>query len=577
MTCRESFSGVVTWLGVLCLVVGVSAPAFAAEPGDLGVSATVSGGAVSWDVPLQHAGMRVTVRAPSGAVVGRSFDPGEPAVVDLVPKLGDPLPDGLYTWEVRLRPVLSSGARNAIETADGPVERDAVHRKLVAGGELSRNPMVISSTFRIDGGVAWTTDLRGGVDSQYSDRRRLSEGGAKDEVILDDLIVNGSVCVGLDCVSGETFGSDTLRLKENNLRIHFDDTSTSAGFPKNDWRLVVNSRNDGGPAFFAVQDATAGRKPFLIEAGAPEDALRVDSGGRFGAGTANPVVELHFMRANTPTIRFEQDGSSWPAYTWDLAANEANFFVRDIQAGTLPFRIMPAPPDDALVVESDGGIGVGTETPDANLHVYGHDGATHVHIEEACGTVDSRTVLEMENNGGVFFDLVDTDTGTSWRLGNTFSTLTWIGPNDNGFVFTDAGVFQLLPNGTQQFTFQPNGDLEITGTLTQNVKRSGTGKAIGLDPSDVLRRLPRLGLYRWSSGSAVHVGPSGSELASVFGIGRGDSVAPVDVATVAILSVRGLQRLVADQQRELDALRTANRELEERVAALEAVVAGAAE
>ncbi len=39
-----------------------------------------------------------------------------------------------------------------------------------------------------------------------------------DQVILDDLIVDGSACIGFDCVNGESFGFDTLRLKENNLR-----------------------------------------------------------------------------------------------------------------------------------------------------------------------------------------------------------------------------------------------------------------------------------------------------------------------------------------------------------------------
>jgi len=34
-----------------------------------------------------------------------------------------------------------------------------------------------------------------------------------DQVIPDDLIVQGSNCVGLDCVDNESFGFDTLRLK----------------------------------------------------------------------------------------------------------------------------------------------------------------------------------------------------------------------------------------------------------------------------------------------------------------------------------------------------------------------------
>ena len=37
-----------------------------------------------------------------------------------------------------------------------------------------------------------------------------------------------------------SFGFDTIVLKENNLRIFFDDTSTSASFPRNDWRIIAN-------------------------------------------------------------------------------------------------------------------------------------------------------------------------------------------------------------------------------------------------------------------------------------------------------------------------------------------------
>ena len=68
----------------------------------------------------------------------------------------------------------------------------------------------------------------------------IASGKAKaDFVIADDLIVQGSACVGLDCVDGEAFGFDTIRLKENNTRIKFDDTSTSPGFPANDWQLTI--------------------------------------------------------------------------------------------------------------------------------------------------------------------------------------------------------------------------------------------------------------------------------------------------------------------------------------------------
>ena len=59
-----------------------------------------------------------------------------------------------------------------------------------------------------------------------------------DQVIADDLIVQASICAGFDCVNNESFSFDTIRMKENNLQIHFDDTSVGA-FPANDWRIIV--------------------------------------------------------------------------------------------------------------------------------------------------------------------------------------------------------------------------------------------------------------------------------------------------------------------------------------------------
>jgi hypothetical protein len=77
-------------------------------------------------------------------------------------------------------------------------------------------------------------------------------------VINDDLIVVGSNCVGQDCVNNENLGFDTLRLKQNNTRIKFDDTSTGLGFPNNDWVLQANETASGGANRFMFFDDTAG-------------------------------------------------------------------------------------------------------------------------------------------------------------------------------------------------------------------------------------------------------------------------------------------------------------------------------
>ena len=197
------------------------------------------------------------------------------------------------------------------------------------------------------------------------------------QVFTTDVVVQNSLGVGVDTSAAESFGFDTVRLKENNLRIHFDDTSASASFPANDWRIVINDTANGGLNYFAIEDSTAGRVPFMIRAGARANALYVNPSGYVGLGTDNPVTELHVVDGNTAALRLEQNSSGgYTPQTWDVAGNEANFFVRDVTSGSkLPFKIRPNSPTGALVVDTHGvGIGIGgTDLPDdaATLHVEG--------------------------------------------------------------------------------------------------------------------------------------------------------------------------------------------------------------
>lgn len=96
-----------------------------------------------------------------------------------------------------------------------------------------------------------------------------------DQVINDDSVIAGSQCVGIDCVNGETFDFDTLKLKENNLRIYFQDTSASASFPSNDWRITINDSANGGENYFSIDDATADTK-----------LLKISQDGTVAMGTA---------------------------------------------------------------------------------------------------------------------------------------------------------------------------------------------------------------------------------------------------------------------------------------------------
>lgn len=227
-------------------------------------------------------------------------------------------------------------------------------------------------------------------------------GSARGDIIhADDVIIQQSLGVGQDAVNGENFGFDTIRMKENNLRMHFDDTSASASFPGNDWRFIFNDSTNGGGNYFALEDSTAGRQSFRVDAGAPANALRVDAQGDVGIGTASPVVGLHHVDGNTPTLRLEQDGSSgFTAQTWDLASNETNFFIRDTTGGSdLVLRLKTGAPANSLFVDTDGDVGLGSESPDAALHVVTAAGDKGLLIGPDSGFADSPATLHVEGTG----------------------------------------------------------------------------------------------------------------------------------------------------------------------------------
>lgn len=279
-----------------------------------------------------------------------------------------------------------------------------------------------------------------------------------DIVHLDDTIITFSLCVGNDCVNGESFGFDTMRLKENNLRIHFQDTSNSASFPTNDWRITINDSSNGGSNYFAIDDVDAGRTPFRVDAGAPTNAVRVDSAGDLGLGTANPVVDLHVVSGNTPTLRLEQDGSSgFAAQTFDIAANEANFFVRDVTNGSeLVFRIQPGADENSLFIANDNDIGMGTNAPSTALHIRRTNGGAGLRVEELSGTEAPRGLMHLANNGQIFMGLED----TSVTAGN-HSGRIWNIQNVGGqFMITTA------PGSDTEFQLDPNGNLTLGGTVT---------------------------------------------------------------------------------------------------------------
>jgi hypothetical protein len=211
-------------------------------------------------------------------------------------------------------------------------------------GKLQAQPDVEVASFVVSGGRVLAASMDGETEAQG--KVEGNREAAKAVVLTDvDGVIRQSLCVGTDCATTESFGFDTLRLKENNTRIAFADTSTGT-FPAVNWQLVANDSASGGRNMFSFLDVTNSREIFTVEAAAPATSLYVDDSGRIGLRTSTPVLELHVSDGDTPGLRLEQNGSTgFTPQTWDVAGNEANFFVRDVTGGS---RLsLPHPPGRA--------------------------------------------------------------------------------------------------------------------------------------------------------------------------------------------------------------------------------------
>jgi hypothetical protein len=438
------------------------------------------GSSVRFDVGAPHASVTLTVTGPEGIAFTKEFKSGNSPEFKLNDAKGERLPDGVYTYELRLAPNVSAETRATLKAAREKGNEAEVTRELRKKGTLPQ-ALVQSGSFWISGG---SVVLPGATEGSAKQARATATEPAAtqavqavstgrtnfkiqrhhprfmvfDQVIADDLIVQGSICAGLDCVNNEDFGFDTIRVKENNTRIQFDDTSTSAGFPSGNWQIRANASGSGGGNFLAfVDQGTTGNSEtgtivFEVDAGAPANSLRVSSGGNVGIGTATPVLDVHVNTTDTPAMRLEQNNSGgFTAQTWDVAGNEANFFVRDVTSGSrLPFRIRPGAPTSSVDIAASGNVGMSTASPNLRLEVFGAVG-----LPVNSGTVPTG-IARFSQAGGV--GVVDFGfggaTGAGWlqttsssNLATTFPFL--INPNGgNVGIGTTAPTDTLSVNGT---------------------------------------------------------------------------------------------------------------------------------
>jgi hypothetical protein len=409
---------------VLFAAVGLSLASVAAAAAE----AEMRGDQLVVQPRLSWPAYQLRVVAPGGATHEAMFLRGEEISVSSRQIRGGWV-DGTYSYEII------------------PVRGMAERPERQAGGPGYSKSAAISESgsFRIQGGRVFA---RADVAEPGAQGLAGPSGIEALQLVAEDLAVQGSLCVGFDCTSTESFGFDTLRFKENNTRIKFDDTSVSAGFPANDWQLTANDSASGGLNKFSIDDVTGAKVPFTVLAGAPTNSFFMDATGRIGLRTATPALDVHINTGNTPAIRMEQNSSGgWGTQTWDIGANEANFFVRDLTSGSrLPFRIRPGAPTSSIDIGATGNVGIGTSAPGASL--------------------------DIARGGDVVVRLSNTTTDGFWDITNNDASGRLTFSDDANGVrtpvkFVPGAANNLLRVGAlASDTVDINGNLVVTGSIT---------------------------------------------------------------------------------------------------------------
>ncbi|MEM6702652.1 MAG: tail fiber domain-containing protein [Acidobacteriota bacterium] len=259
----------------------------------------------------------MSVVAPNGARLQGTFGPGEVPSLDLA-ELSDGLPllDGAYKYALHSMAGSDSSDRRTEEA-------------------------VVRSRFG-------ALRLRGGAPEVDV---RLERSGSEGEVhSVRSEVVNDSAATP---------------------SIHLEDTTPEGTGTETDWGWSVDfpqaGDGDSDYAIYSTEESSSPsvtRFPFVIENGAPDNALYLENSGDLGLGTNAPLSDLHIV-GGIPDIRFEGGGTDWR-----VIADSIAFEVTNLSDGFTPLRILPSAGSGLLRLAA-GGVGINSSNPQGDLHIGG--------------------------------------------------------------------------------------------------------------------------------------------------------------------------------------------------------------
>jgi trimeric autotransporter adhesin len=149
--------------------------------------------------------------------------------------------------------------------------------------------------------------------------------------------------------------------------------------------------------------------------------------------------------------------------------------------------------------------------------------------------------------------------------------------SDATSVFSNRGTGDIIRgfSGTsgQNLVFRVlnNGNVTITGTLSQGSDRNNKENFVEVDGRQILEKVAALPISIWNykTEETRHIGPTAQDFRAAFGLGENETtIATVDTDGVALAAIQGLNQKLEEQRAENAELKQSVNELKELVGKL---------
>ena len=207
-----------------------------------------------------------------------------------------------------------------------------------------------------------------------------------------------------------------------------DMVATSAAYSGvsgwNDAGVLTTGSGTSGGLIFNSQASSSAIK-FQTQAA---ERMRIDSTGKVGLGTTSPVTAMHIANADDPvTITLQNTDSNTPTgsggeilFKGTKTNGDPIFFGgiggrRRNQASDVTGYLALYRQDgdgsnaavEAMRIDHNGNIGIGTTSPQRQLHIVGNDGATGATL----GNSDTCLVLDNQQSNGAIMEFLSDNNG----------------------------------------------------------------------------------------------------------------------------------------------------------------------